>query len=169
VSDVDLGGEDFEFPALEELDIPSVARLWYDLDQAATAANKRAARLKERRAAVKDLAIEVVRASGQTGGSAEVGDGREVQITPYAWEVFQIVNEEQFKEWAAGEVENYYDSTPRLRESIFLDHMRKLSQDRAPLPPGVKRWEDIRISRTAKPRRRLPAQGGPGTEQGPQD
>lgn len=153
----DLGGEDWEFPDASELSIPEVIRLWYDLDKTATEANKRAARLKERRAAVKDLAIKVVEASGQTSGSAEVEDGREVQITPYPWEIFAITNEAAFKEWAGAEAEAYYDTEPKLREGLFQDSMRRRSQDREPLPPGVKRWEDIRISRTAKPMRRLPS------------
>lgn len=158
---LDLGGEDWEFPDASELDIPAVIKLWYDLDTTATEANKRAARLKERRAAVKDLAIKVVEASGQTGGSAEVGNGREVQITPYPWEVFAITDEAAFKDWAADNAEDFYDSTPKLREGLFQDTMRRMSQDGQPIPPGVKRWEDIRISRTAKPMRRLPKREAP--------
>lgn len=150
----DLGAEDWEFPDASQMSVPEAARLWDAIEREAAAANKRAARLKDRKAAAKDFALKVLDASDQTSARVALADGREVQITPYTWEVFSIKDEAEFKEWAAGEAESYYDDTPRLREGIFLDKMRQLSQDKAPLPPGVVRWEDVRISRTAVPTRR---------------
>lgn len=165
MTSVDLGAEEWDFPDPSDLTVPDAARLWYDLDQAATEANKRAARLKQRRAAVKELALQVLDASGQTSARVEVDEDRELQITPYDWEVFSVKDEAAFKDWAAGEAENYYDDEPRLREGVFLDSMRRRSQDGEPLPPGVVRWVDTRISRTAVPKRRTKRRGGPGTEQ----
>jgi hypothetical protein len=77
------------------------------------------------------------------------------------------VDEAAFREWAADEAERYYDDTPRLREQVFLDEMRRREEDREPLPPGVTSWTDTKISRTTVAQRRTKRRGGPGTEQGP--
>lgn len=166
----DLGAEDWEFPDATDLDVPAAARLWDSIERAAAEANKRATRLKSRKAAAKELALKVLDEAGMTSARVAVADGREVQLTPYDWDVFSIKDEDEFKAWAADNAdrggEDFYDSEPRLRDGIFLDEMRRRVQDHQPLPPGVVRWTDTKISRTAvAPRRR--ARGGPGTEQGP--
>src|SRR6266498_310069 len=147
------GDVGFELPDARDLSVVEAGRLWDKIDRAATEANARAVRLKQHRAAVKDLAIRVVEASGQTSARVPLEDGREIQMTPYDWEVFAIKDEGAFKEWAAEFAseggEDFYDSSPKLREGIFLDYMRMRSQSRQPLPPGVTRWSDVRISRTA--------------------
>lgn len=156
----DLGAEDWTFPDARELTPPEVIRLWTLLDMAGTEANKRAARLKERRSAVKELALKVLDASGQTSARAKVDEaqGREIQITPYDWEAFNIKDPEAFQAWAAEYAdeggEQFYDSSPKLREGIFQDAMRELSQNNQPIPPGVVRFPDVRISRTAVPVKR---------------
>lgn len=155
---VDLGAEGWELPDASNLTVPEAAKLWNDLDRSAAEANKRAARLKSRKAMAKELALRVLDDSGQTSARVEVEPGREIQLTPYDWDVFQIVDEEQFRAWAAEFAdeggESFYDETPRLHEGRFLDEMRRRVQDKQALPPGVKRWTDVRISRTAVPQRR---------------
>lgn len=168
MTNVDLGAEEWDFPDLSGLDPAerpdAAAKLWDAIEREATAANKRAAILKSRKAMAKELAIRAVEESPYPSVTVDVGD-RQVQITPYDWEVFSVKDEAAFKDWAAGEAENYYDDEPRLREGVFLDSMRRRSQDGEPLPPGVVRWVDTRISRTAVPKRRTKRRGGPGTEQ----
>ncbi len=168
MTDVDYGAEDFEFPDIDALDPSEAAALWDRIEREATAANKRAKRLKERRAIAKDLALKAVENSPYTSVRIEGAEGREVQITPYTWTVFSIVNEDAFREWCAGEAERYYDTTPQLREGVFLEEMRRRDADKEPLPPGVKSWTDMKISRTTVAQRKRP-RGGPGTEQGPED
>jgi hypothetical protein len=165
--EVDYGAEDFEFPRVETLDPAEAATLWDQIERESREANKRAARLKERKALAKELALQAVEASPYSSVRIQGAEGRDVQITPYPWTVFRIVDEEAFREWAEGEAERYYDDSPRLRDGVFLDEMRRREEDREPLPPGVTSWTDTKISRTTVAQKRRKAQGGPGTEQGP--
>lgn len=154
LSDVDYGAEDFEFPAVEDLDPAEVAALWDKIERESREANKRAARLKERRAMAKELAIQAIEASPYKSVTVEGAEGRDVRMTPYAWTVFRIADEEAFKAWAEGEVERYYDDSPRLREGVFLEEMRRREEDHESLPPGVVSWTDLKISRTTAPQKR---------------
>lgn len=155
MSDLDYGAEDWQFPNASDMDVVQAGQLWDAIEREARAANRRADLLKARKAQAKALALEVIDASGQTSARVPVADGREVNLTPYTWEVFSVKDEVEFKAWADTAVEDFYDRSPKLREQVFLDEMRRRSQDGEPLPPGVVRWEDTRISRTtAAPRRR---------------
>jgi len=160
----DYGAEDFEFPPVEDLDPSEAAQLWDRIERDAREANKRAARLKERKAVAKNLALQAIEASPYSSVRVEGAEGRDVQITPYSWTVFRVADEEAFREWAEGEAERYYDDSPRLRESVFLEEMRRREGDRESLPPGVTSWTDTKISRTTVAQRRR-ARGGPGAEQ----
>lgn len=162
----DYGAPDFEFPSLEGLDPSEAAMLWDRIERASREANARAKRLKERKAMAKQLALQAVEASPYTSVRIEGAEGRDVQITPYPWTVFRIVDEEAFREWAAGEAERYYDDSPRLRDDVFLEEMRRRDEDHEPLPPGVTSWTDTKISRTTVAQHRRKRSGGPGTEQG---
>lgn len=152
------GDECYRLPDARELNPPQVIKLWHEIERDAREANKRKDRLKDLKAAMQGLALQVVEQSGQTSARAEVEPGRELQITPYDWEVFDIVDRAAFDEWATQHAdeggEQFYDSTPRLRESIFLDAMRLLSQNHQPLPPGVRRYTEPRVSKTAVPSKR---------------
>lgn len=154
MSEVDYGAEDFEFPDLASLDPAEAAALWDRIEREAAQANKRAARLKDRKIVAKELALKAVEASPYSSVRIEGAEGRDVQITPYPWTVFTIVDEGQFKDWAEGEAERYYDDTPRLREGLFLEEMRRRDEDKEPLPPGVSSWTDTKISRTVVPQKR---------------
>lgn len=165
----DYGAEDFEFPSLDGLDPAEAAQLWDLIERESKEANKRAARLKERKSVAKELALRAIEDSPYTSVRVEGANGRDVQITPYPWTVFRIVNEEEFRAWADGEAERYYDDTPQLREGLFLEEMRRRENDREPMPPGVTSWTDTKISRTAVAQRKSRRSGGPGTEQGPVD
>lgn len=165
MTDIDFTDPDWEFPDASEMTPDEAAALWDKIERASAAANKVAKRLKERKATAKDLALKVVEASPYTSVRIEGAEGREVQITPYPWTIHQVVDESEFKLWAMGEAERYYDATPRLREDVFRDEMRRREADGEPLPPGVKSWTDTKISRTTVPQRRQPRRGGPGTEQ----
>lgn len=152
--DIDYGAEDYQLPILVGLDPADAAQLWDQIERESREANKRAARLKERKSMAKELALQAIEASPYTSVRVEGAEGREVQITPYPWTVFDIVDEGEFKEWAAGEAERYYDDSPRLRESVFLEEMRRREEDKESLPPGVKSWTDTKISRTTVPQKR---------------
>ena len=152
------GDEDYELPKATELTPPDVIRLWHEIEASNREAGQRKNRLKDLAKAMQGLALEVVEQSGQTSARAEVEPGRELQITPYDWEIFDIVDQEAFDEWRQEYEdeggEHFYDSTPRLRESIFQDAMRLLSQNKRPLPPGVRRYTEPRVSKTAVASRR---------------
>lgn len=157
MTDIDYAAEDWEFPEIDEsIDPAEAARLWDEIERQSREANKRAKKLAERKAAAKELALRVIEASPYTSVRIEGAEGREVQITPYPWTIHQVVDESEFKLWAMGEAERYYDATPRLREDVFRDEMRRREADGEPLPPGVKSWTDTKISRTTVPQRRKP-------------
>lgn len=164
---VDYSSEDWEFPDASDMDPADAAKLWDEIERQAREANKRAKKLAERKATAKELSIQTLEASPYTSVRIEGVEGREVQVTPYPWTIHTIKDEVAFKEWCAGEAERYYDATPKLREDVFRDEMRRREADGEPLPPGVTSWTDTKISRTTVPQRRVPRQGGPGTEQGP--
>jgi hypothetical protein len=165
----DFSAEDWEFPDASDMDPAEAAALWDEIERQSREANKLAKRLKERKATAKELAIKTLEASPYTSVRIEGAEGREVQVTPYAWTVYTVKDEAAFKEWAAGEAERYYDGEPRLREQLFLDEMRRREADKEPLPPGVTSWTDTKISRTTVPQRRGRPVAAPGAEQGPVD
>lgn len=154
MTDVDYGAEDFEFPSVEDLDPAEAGQVWDRIERQAREANKRADRLKQRKAIAKELALRAVESSPYTSVRFEGAEGREVQITPSPWTVFRIVNEAEFKAWAEGEAERYYDDSPRLREGVFLEEMRRRDEDGEHLPPGVVSWTDTKISRSTVPQKR---------------
>jgi hypothetical protein len=165
---VDLGSEDWEFPDASDLTPDEAAVLWDRIEHEASAANKRASRLKERKAVAKDLALRKIQESPYSFVGIELANGREIQVKPYEWEVFDVVDETAFQAWAreyadAGG-EHYYDPEPQLRRGIFLDDMRRRSQDGEPLPPGVRRYSETKISRTLLPQRRKPKAVAPAPE-----
>jgi hypothetical protein len=150
----DPGDPDFEFPDVKDLDPHEAAALWDRVEREAKEANKRAAILKDRKVQAKELALQAIEASPYTSVRIEGAEGREVQLTPYPWTVFRIVNEDAFREWAKKEAERYYDESPKLRESVFLEEMRRRDEDKEPLPPGVSSWTDTKISRTTVAQKR---------------
>lgn len=155
---IDPGAEDWNFPDASDISVPEAVKLWATVDATATEANRRAARLKERRAKAKALALAKIeerrKETGESKATVELDDGREITATPYEWEVFTVVDWPAFRKWAEGQEESYWDPEPTFREGIFLDAMRRRSHDGEPLPPGVTRWTDTRISRSATPKRR---------------
>ena len=153
----DVGAEDWEFPDARELSPAEAIRLWDAIERESAEAGKRKKRLTERKAIAQQVAIEVVKASGQTGARAAVASGREFQITPYEWDAFTVVDPVAWEAWLEehpDERAEFYDSSPKIREQVWMDAMRLRVQDRQPLPPGVKRWTDTRISKTAVPTRK---------------
>jgi hypothetical protein len=150
----DLGAEDYEFPSLDDLDPVKAGQLWSAIEMEAAEANRRAARLKERKQVAKALTIAAIDASGQTGARVPLPNGREVNLTPYTQDHYSVKDQAEFEDWAKDQAERFWDETPRFREGVFQDHMRGLEQRGEPLPPGVVRWRDTKISRTAVPQRR---------------
>jgi hypothetical protein len=154
VSDTDYASEDYQFPEFDALRPADAGRLMDDIEREAQAANRRADRLKSRKAQAKALLNQVLEEYEQDSVRFTNAEGRQVQYTPYPFDVFNVDDEDAFKEWAAGEAERYYDETPRLREDVFRDEMRRRVQDGEDLPPGVRRWTDTKLSRSSAVRRK---------------
>lgn len=150
----DYGAEDYTFPDLEGLDPNEAAKIWDAIEREAAEANRRAKRLKDRKARAKELTLQAIESSPYTSIRIPGAEGRDVQLTPYPWTVFTVIDEVAFREWAGKESERYYDDTPRLREDVFRSEMRRREQDRESLPPGVTSWTDTKISRTAVAQRK---------------
>lgn len=145
----DFAAEDFQWPDISSMRPADAGRLLDDIEREAAAANKRADILKKRKAQAKQIVLAVVEDFEQESVDFRTAAGNKVRYTPYAFDVFSVDNREAFDEWAKTQSESYYDPTPKLREGVFLDEMRRRVQDGEPLPPGVKRYSDQRLSRTA--------------------
>lgn len=152
----DPGSEEFQWPEVSELRPAEAARLLDDIEREATLANKRADTLKKRKAQAKAIVLAVAEDYELESIDTTTAEGQRVKYTPYSFDVFSVTDEEAFKAWAGEDGENYYEQRERLRDDSFRDAMRRRLQDGEPLPPGVTRWTDPRISRTAiKPSNRL--------------
>lgn len=147
--DTDFAAEDFAWPEVKDLKPADALRLLDDIEAEARAANKRADTLKRRKAQAKQIALSVLDSYELDSAKTTVGDGRKVLYSTYDFDVFTVDDEAAFKAWAADQSESYYDPTPRLRDQIFLDEMRRRLKDGEPMPPGVRRWTDTRLSRSA--------------------
>jgi hypothetical protein len=145
----DFASEDFAWPEVKDLRPVDALRLLDDVEREARQANRRAEALKRRKAQAKQIALAVLEDYEQDSTKVRTSDGNKVIYSTYNFDVFSVDNEEAFREWAATQSESYFDPTPKLRDSIFLDEMRRRVQDGEPLPPGVKRWTDVRLSRSA--------------------
>lgn len=158
----DYGAEEIEWPEPRDVRLVDAGRLLDDIERQATEANARAKRLTSRKTTAKLILKAALERDEQDSVVFTNSQGRKVTYTPYAFDVYNIVNEDEFKEWA----EEYADEggeafyAPALRKDIFLDEMRRRDKDGEALPPGVQKFSDERMSRSAmlkgKPR------GGPG-------
>lgn len=147
--DYGVPDEEFEWPEVNQLRAADAIRLLYDIETQASAANARAERLKLRKATARTILAQVLEREGLESGRAKVRSGRVIQYTPYDWDVFDVVDEEAFNEWAGSQRERFYDPEPKFREGVFLDAMRAMRQNGQPLPPGVKRTTIQKLNRTA--------------------
>lgn len=149
--DQDPGSEDFQWPEVSKLRPADAGRLLDDIERMAREANARADLLKRRKAQAKQIAVAVLEEYELDALPFTNAEGRKVRYTPYDFDVFDVPpeNEAKFKAWADAQHESYYDSTPRRREGIFLEEMRRRLKDGEPMPPGVRRWTDTRLSRSA--------------------
>jgi hypothetical protein len=143
----DYAAEEFEWPEVSELRPADAARLLDDIEREATAANKRADRLKERKAQAKAIVGMVLEEYDQEDVTFRNQDGRKVRYTPYEFTAYRVNDDTAFREWAADEGERFYDE--RLRDGVFRDEMHRRYQDGEPLPPGVLRYTETRYSRSA--------------------
>jgi hypothetical protein len=152
VSDVpepDFGAEEFQWPEVNQLRPAQAARLLDDIERQAAEANKRADRLKSRKAQAQQIVIAVADEYEEESVRFRSNTGRVVQYTPSVKQHFTIENEAEFKEWAGAQSENFYDPEPKLREGVFRDEMRRRMQDGEGLPPGVRKYDAIGLSRSS--------------------
>lgn len=149
MADRDPASEDFQWPEVKDLRPVDALRLLDDIEREARLANKRADALKARKAQAKQIALAVLEDYEQESTKIVTAEGRKVIYEKYDIDFFTVDDHEAFKPWSDTQSESYYDASPKLREGIFQDEMRRRAQDGEPLPPGVKQWTDTRLSRTA--------------------
>lgn len=160
MSTQDFGAEDFEWPDVSSLKPAEALRLLDDIEREAREANKRADVLKRRKAQAKQVALAVLEEFELDSAKTTVSSGQKVLYSTYDFDVFTVDDDEAFREWAETQSESYFDPTPKLRQQIFLDEMRRRAQDGEPLPPGVRKWSDTRLSRTSVQSGRQRSTGG---------
>jgi hypothetical protein len=146
----DPADEDFQWPSVADLRPADAARLLDDIEQASLRANKRADLLKRRKQEGKALVTAVAEEYELDAIPFTNAQGKRVTYTPYEFDAFTVDDPEEFRLWAMTQNENYFDLSPKLRDGIFRDEMRRRVQDGEPLPPGVRRWTDTRLSRSAR-------------------
>lgn len=143
----DYGAPDYKLPDARDLRPVDAARLMDDIERASTETNARKKRLDGLKSQVRNLVIEVLKDNELDSVRFTNSAGRKVQYTPYTWDVYNVTDEAAFREWAAGEAERFYGEA--LREGVFLDEMRARAKAGEPIPPGVSRFTDMKLSRSA--------------------
>lgn len=132
-----------------ELKPADALRLLDDVEREAREANKRAETLKSAKSKARVIATQVLEQYELDTARTTLADGSTVQYTPYEFRAYRVADEEAFRAWAEGQIENYYDPTPKLREGTLRDECRRRVDDGEPLPPGVVEYTETRLSRSA--------------------
>jgi hypothetical protein len=142
--------ENFQWPSPDEIRPVDAGRLMDDIERESMAANKRAKMLTARKAQAKALVDAVLEINELDALPFTTSQGKRVTYTPYEFDAFTVDDYEAFEAWAETQHENYFDNSPKLREGIFRDEMRRRVADGEPLPPGVRRYSEQRLSRSAR-------------------
>ncbi len=138
-----------ELPDFETTKPADALRLFDQMDREAREANKAAKLAAQRKAKAKAFALQVLENYELESVKAEVEPGKKAMFSTYEFRAYRVVDEEEFKAWAAEQDESYYDESPRLRESVLLDECRRRFDDGEALPPGVQEYIETRISKNA--------------------
>lgn len=156
---IDLGPEDAEAPAIPAGEIetltPADAVRAVDRAEAAVAVANRAiedARKQKKRA--KAVALAVLEKFELDSAKTTIDSGDRVLFYTERFRTFNIVDEPRFDAWEAEQDENYYEERRTLRGDLFLEECHRRENDGEPLPPGVVKYEELRLKRKADPKRR---------------
>ena len=145
----DYAVEEFQWPEPSEMEVADALELLDGITRQLTIANKRAKRLTSRKATATKIALAVLEMKRQPSASIEAPNGRRIQYTPYQVDWFDVDDMDAFLDWAMKQDEVFTDSAPRVVKERMQDYARQLYSDGQPIPPGVRRYTDDRISRTA--------------------
>lgn len=151
---IDYADEDFAWPEVNQLKVGEAIALLGNIELQAAAANKRAKTLASRKATAKAVVDAVLEEAELTSGRAVLSNGREVQYTKGEETYYSIIDPIAFAKWAKDQNESFYDREPRLRDDIFRDEMRRRTMDGEPLPPGVQKYTDTKLSKSTVARKR---------------
>jgi hypothetical protein len=144
----DPGADEWEWPETAGMRPVDAARLLNTIETEATAANRRAENLKKRKAQAKRIMEGILEDQELDSVRFTTDDGRRIQYTVGdTVDHFSIDDDEAFRQWAQEQAENYFE--PALRKEMFTDAMRRRVMDGEPLPPGVRRWSDVKLSRSS--------------------
>lgn len=117
---------------------------WNRRERARTRANKAAeeakAEVEESRERVKTLLGERGHEGVKAGGSL---------VSTYEHTRYYVVEAERsdFEKWAASQDEEYLEPNRRVREATLKDNMQELEENGQPLPPGVRKYVEVKISK----------------------
>lgn len=151
---VDFGAPEWEFPDFGTMKPGDVARMLYELEAQLAETSARHDRLTKRKAAFRLQVAELAGELGLQSLPAIVDDGaRKVQYTPDFKDHYSIENQEEFDAWMAetGQRERYFERPVTLRQRVFEDDMRRRHKDGEPLPPGVKRYTELKLGKSSAP------------------
>lgn len=152
--------DDFEWPDPSTMKPADAMRLADRFERELTEANRAAKLAQQRKATAKKIQLDVMDIYELDEVGVTMEDGSRVKYTPYPFDVYTIKNKEEFDAWAETQDESFYDTSPKLREQVFLDVVRRMDQDGEELPPGVVKFTQTRVSRTAITRKARPASQG---------
>lgn len=151
---VDFGAPEWEFPDFGTMKPGDITRMLYELEAQLAETSARHDRLTKRKAAFRLQVAELARDLGLNALDAVVQDGeRKVRYTPDSKDHYSIENQEAFDTWLAEtqQRERYFERPVTLRRQVFEDDMRRRHKDGEPLPPGVKRYTELKLGKSSAP------------------
>lgn len=111
------------------------------------AARKDAKADKYRYRAMLDARLEE---QGTDGTTVTHDDGKRTTYYYVPKVHFDIINEDQVREWAAADDENYIDPTPTLREKLIFEECRRREEEGLPLPPGIVKRSEKELHKSTR-------------------
>lgn len=125
-------------------ELNAAVRDWDKKTRARARINKKA---KEMSAEVREAKDEVERLLGERGyDGVKVGSSL---ISKYDKDRYYVpeAEREEFEAWAADQDEEYLEPNRRVREETLNSNMQQLEEDGQPLPPGVRKYTETKISK----------------------
>ena len=159
MADIDITDEDTAPPEVDAAEaaqytVGGALRALDEAESATSRANKAVEQARKAKKRAEALVLAVYEHQETTTGKLTRDDGRKVLFYTEQFRTFNIKDETKFRAWEAEQDENYFEQKTALREQIFLDEMRRLDDDKQPLPPGVVKVSFPKLKRKADTPRR---------------
>jgi len=117
---------------------------WNRLERMRATAKRKADEIKDQRDEARDRVKQLLGDRGQEGVKA---GGSLVSTYPFDRYYVPEANRPEFEAWAKDQDEEYLEPTRRVREADLKNFCQELEENGQPLPPGVKKYTEYKISK----------------------